>query len=115
MEAQNEQPTTTVQYDEDDEDSMDAKAVYFIGRLATEGKLKGMPDTWYCIAACAFAACNQAKYVAEVYEQAIFARPNDIPYQHNVLKRIKGAPPSHGAGLDKDCPLIVQNPSSRRA
>lgn len=62
----------------------------FIQKLADEAKSHGATETWYCVAACSFAACNRGDYVADIYRAAINERPDDIDYQKNVLRRIKG-------------------------
>ncbi|CAK7212834.1 hypothetical protein SCUCBS95973_001595 [Sporothrix curviconia] len=70
-------------------EAMDAKARAFIQKQADDAAANGNVDTWYCIAACAFAASNQGSYVADVYRAAIQSRPGDTAHQHHVLKRIK--------------------------
>ena len=40
--------------------------------------------------ACAFAACNQGRLVADVYKVAIEAHAGDTEAQRSVLRRIKG-------------------------
>lgn len=74
-----------------DED-MAARARAFVQKQADEAAAKGTVDTWYCITACAFAACNQGGFVADVYRAAISSKPeDDVAYQQLVLKRIKEA------------------------
>jgi hypothetical protein len=38
---------------------------------------------------CAFAACNQGKYVADIYRAAISTNPDNIDHQRHILRRIK--------------------------
>ncbi|OAA57616.1 hypothetical protein SPI_07275 [Niveomyces insectorum RCEF 264] len=74
------------------DEERDAKVRAYIQSLAAEADEKGTRDTWYCIAACSFAACNQGGYVADVYRTAIQARPaDDVEFQRHVLKRMKEA------------------------
>jgi hypothetical protein len=40
--------------------------------------------------ACAFAASNQGRFVADVFTQAVSEHQDEIGYHRLVLKRIKG-------------------------
>lgn len=72
-----------------DED-MAARARAFVQKQADEAASKNTVDTWYCITACAFAACNQGGFVSDVYKAAISQKAaDDVAYQQLVLKRIK--------------------------
>ncbi|KAL1895245.1 hypothetical protein Sste5346_005391 [Sporothrix stenoceras] len=72
------------------DEGMAARARAFVQKQADEASQKGVVDTWYCITACAFAACNQGGFVADVYKAAISQKPeSDIEHQQFVLKRIK--------------------------
>ncbi|KAH7024007.1 hypothetical protein EDB80DRAFT_808183 [Ilyonectria destructans] len=68
---------------------MDQTAKHYITSLHNQSTGTDLEDTWYCIAACSFAASNKGCYVADVFTQAISSRPEDHEYHRNVLKRIK--------------------------
>ncbi|ERS95801.1 uncharacterized protein SPSK_04531 [Sporothrix schenckii 1099-18] len=71
---------------------MAARARAFVQQQADEAASKGTTETWYCITACAFAACNQGGFVGDVYKAAIASSdPDDIAHQQLVLRRIKEA------------------------
>ncbi|KAH7162098.1 hypothetical protein B0J13DRAFT_632930 [Dactylonectria estremocensis] len=68
---------------------MDQTAKQYITSLHHQSTGTDLEDTWYCIAACSFAASNQGRYVADVFTQAISLRQEDHEYHKHVLKRIK--------------------------
>ncbi|KAH8176645.1 hypothetical protein LIA77_05063 [Sarocladium implicatum] len=68
---------------------MDARARDYIKALHSSSKGTRLEDTWYCIAACAFAASNQGQFVADVFTEAISLHQDDYEYHRHVLKRIK--------------------------
>ncbi|KAF2422863.1 hypothetical protein EJ08DRAFT_464399 [Tothia fuscella] len=70
--------------------SMDKRAVAYIESLAANSAKDSSEDVWYCIAACAFAACNEGKYVANIFQTAIAPHPSDIEKHKYILLRIKG-------------------------
>ncbi|KAH6999064.1 hypothetical protein BKA56DRAFT_608573 [Ilyonectria sp. MPI-CAGE-AT-0026] len=68
---------------------MDQTARHYIASLHNQSTGTDLEDTWYCIAACSFAASNKGCYVADVFTQAISSRQEDHEYHRHVLKRIK--------------------------
>ncbi|KAF7544142.1 hypothetical protein G7Z17_g10185 [Cylindrodendrum hubeiense] len=69
---------------------MDQAAKQYIASLHNQSTGTDLEDTWYCIAACSFAASNKGCYVADVFTEAISSRQEDHEYHRHVLKRIKG-------------------------
>ncbi|KAK7408049.1 hypothetical protein QQX98_009764 [Neonectria punicea] len=70
---------------------MDQAANEYITSLHSQSTGTDLEDTWYCIAACSFAASNRGQYVADVFAQTISSRRDDHVYHRHVLKRIKEA------------------------
>ncbi|CAM1505009.1 Fc.00g106460.m01.CDS01 [Cosmosporella sp. VM-42] len=68
---------------------MDEKARHYIAVLHRKHIGTDLESTWYCIAACSFAASNKGQYVADVFKEAIKDRQDDFEYHKHVLKRIK--------------------------
>ncbi|KAB5539477.1 hypothetical protein GE09DRAFT_1290569 [Coniochaeta sp. 2T2.1] len=72
-----------------DNGDMDQKATAFIESLASNSVGTDLEDKWYCIASCAFTACNQPKYVATIFAVATEDHHDDVEYQKLVLRRMK--------------------------
>ncbi|PGH17416.1 hypothetical protein AJ80_04786 [Polytolypa hystricis UAMH7299] len=62
---------------------MDDKAREFIKKLHDQSTGTDLEDTWYCIAACSFAASNNGQYVADVFKDAIRNREGDFIYHRH--------------------------------
>ncbi|KAK1771565.1 hypothetical protein QBC33DRAFT_554727 [Phialemonium atrogriseum] len=67
---------------------MDESASVFIESLAKRSHGMNLEDSWYCIAACSFAACNQGKYVADVFTTAIRPHQADVEFHKRVLQSL---------------------------
>ncbi|KAB5554913.1 hypothetical protein GE09DRAFT_1287368 [Coniochaeta sp. 2T2.1] len=70
-------------------EDMDQRATAFIESLASNSVGTDLEDKWYCIAACAFTACNEPKYVATIFTVATKDHQSDLNHQTLVLRRIK--------------------------
>ncbi|KAF2843297.1 hypothetical protein M501DRAFT_1012654 [Patellaria atrata CBS 101060] len=68
---------------------IERNASNLIENLATEAVGTAAADSWYCIVACAFAACNQGTLVARVYQRAISSYMDDADDRKRILHRIK--------------------------
>ncbi|KAF2114573.1 hypothetical protein BDV96DRAFT_101408 [Lophiotrema nucula] len=68
---------------------MNEEARALINALPAKAEASQAQDSWYCIAACSFAACSQGTFVADVYRKAIEGHVQDHEANKRVLRRIK--------------------------